>query len=163
MDTTISRDTLRELHGWTHGCLDLIDRHASGMAADLYTRTVPGFGRGSIRDQMVHICRAEAIWVCALQNQPRPDIRPEDFATADSVASLRTHVVAETLRYLDQLPESRLNRELDQYPGYWAGPHRSPAFILTHVLTHAFHHKGQIVAMFRILGHPAPDTDLQRV
>jgi hypothetical protein len=29
--------------------------------------------------------------------------------------------------------------------------------------THAFHHKGQIVAMLRILGCPAPDTDLQQV
>jgi len=32
-----------------------------------------------------------------------------------------------------------------------------------HVITHAFHHKGQIVAMLRILGYPAPDTDLQQV
>jgi uncharacterized damage-inducible protein DinB len=35
--------------------------------------------------------------------------------------------------------------------------------ILLHVITHAFHHKGQIVAMLRILGYPAPDTDLQHV
>lgn len=40
---------------------------------------------------------------------------------------------------------------------------RSPAFILLHVITHAFHHKGQVVAMLRILGYPAPDTDLQQV
>jgi hypothetical protein len=29
--------------------------------------------------------------------------------------------------------------------------------------THAFHHKGQIVATLRILGYPAPDADLQQV
>jgi uncharacterized damage-inducible protein DinB len=34
--------------------------------------------------------------------------------------------------------------------------------ILLHVITHTFHHKGQVVAMLRVLGHPAPDTDLQR-
>ncbi|MGB8537818.1 MAG: hypothetical protein WCD57_15465 [Acidobacteriaceae bacterium] len=27
---------------------------------------------------------------------------------------------------------------------------------------HAFHHKGQIVSMCSILGHPAPDTDLNQ-
>ncbi|WP_125488078.1 DinB family protein [Edaphobacter aggregans] len=37
---------------------------------------------------------------------------------------------------------------------------RAPALILHHVLTHAFHHKGQIVAMCRALVQPAPDTDL---
>jgi len=30
-------------------------------------------------------------------------------------------------------------------------------------LARQFHHKGQIVAMLRILGYPAPDTDLQAV
>jgi uncharacterized damage-inducible protein DinB len=30
------------------------------------------------------------------------------------------------------------------------------------VLTHAFHHKGQIVAMCRALGHPTTDTDLNQ-
>jgi uncharacterized damage-inducible protein DinB len=39
---------------------------------------------------------------------------------------------------------------------------RTPALVLHHVLTHAFHHKGQIVAMCRVLGHPAPDTDLNQ-
>jgi uncharacterized damage-inducible protein DinB len=43
----------------------------------------------------------------------------------------------------------------------WGGELRSPAFIVLHVITHAFHHKGQIVAMLRIQGYPAPDTDLQ--
>src|SRR5689334_16537142 len=39
------------------------------------------------------------------------------------------------------------------------GELRSPAFILLHVITHAFHHKGQVVAMLRIHGYSAPDTD----
>jgi uncharacterized damage-inducible protein DinB len=42
------------------------------------------------------------------------------------------------------------------------GPLQTPAFILCHIITHAFHHKGQVVAMFRLAGQPAGDTDLQR-
>jgi uncharacterized damage-inducible protein DinB len=52
---------------------------------------------------------------------------------------------------------------LAERPVDWGGELRSPAFILLHVITHAFHHKGQIVSMLRILGYPAPDTDLQPV
>ncbi|PYV64939.1 MAG: hypothetical protein DMG97_33515 [Acidobacteria bacterium] len=37
-----------------------------------------------------------------------------------------------------------------------------PVF-LSHVLMHAFHHKGQVVTTLRVLGYPAPDTDLQQV
>ena len=58
--------------------------------------------------------------------------------------------------------EAELNADIARLPPEWVGPSRSPAFILHHVFTHAFHHKGQSVAMLRLLGHPAPDTDLQR-
>jgi uncharacterized damage-inducible protein DinB len=160
---SIGKDSIRQLHGWTHDCLDLLDLCVAALPGELYTREIAGFGRGGVRDQMVHICRAEATWVCALQNRPRPDLRPELFPDAGSVAALREQVMTATRRYLDELPEEILDTELDHYPDYWAGPRRTPAFIMMHVLTHAFHHKGQIVAMLRILGHPAPDTDLQRV
>ncbi|MEJ2903603.1 DinB family protein [Pedobacter panaciterrae] len=34
--------------------------------------------------------------------------------------------------------------------------------VFTHVLTHEFHHKGQIMIMCRLLGHTPPDTDIIR-
>ena len=34
--------------------------------------------------------------------------------------------------------------------------------LFTHVITHEFHHKGQILAMFRLLGHEPPDADVIR-
>lgn len=34
--------------------------------------------------------------------------------------------------------------------------------LFTHVLTHEFHHKGQLMSMCRILGHIPPDTDVIR-
>ena len=67
------------------------------------------------------------------------------------------------LHYLEGLTEEQLNTTLAERPVDWGGELRSPAFILLHVITHAFHHKGQVVAMLRILGYPAPDTDLQPV
>jgi len=68
-----------------------------------------------------------------------------------------------TRTYVDGLTEEQLNTTLTKRPVDWEGELRSPAFILRHVITHAFHHKGQVVAILRILGYPAPDTDLQPV
>jgi uncharacterized damage-inducible protein DinB len=36
----------------------------------------------------------------------------------------------------------------------------TPLQLFTHVMTHEFHHKGQLLSMFRILGHVPPDTDV---
>jgi uncharacterized damage-inducible protein DinB len=32
--------------------------------------------------------------------------------------------------------------------------------MVLHLMTHAYHHKGQTVAMCRLLGYPAPMTDM---
>ncbi|MEP6627343.1 MAG: DinB family protein [Ginsengibacter sp.] len=32
-----------------------------------------------------------------------------------------------------------------------------------HVITHEFHHKGQIATMCCIMGYPPPDTDIIRI
>jgi uncharacterized damage-inducible protein DinB len=38
----------------------------------------------------------------------------------------------------------------------------TPLQLFTHMLTHEFHHKGQIMTMCRLLGHIPPDTDVIR-
>jgi uncharacterized damage-inducible protein DinB len=38
----------------------------------------------------------------------------------------------------------------------------TPLQLFTHLLTHEFHHKGQIMTMCRLLGHIPPDTDVIR-
>ena len=38
--------------------------------------------------------------------------------------------------------------------------HTTPQQLLTHVMTHEFHHKGQIMLMSRMLGFIPPDTDV---
>ena len=65
-----------------------------------------------------------------------------------------------TLNYLSSLSEQRLITATELHFPDGDIAVRTPALILHHVLTHAFHHKGQIVSMCRILGYPAPDTDL---
>ena len=157
-----TRDGLKAFHRWTHDSLDVLLRHASTMPAALLIKEVPGFARPDIRAQLVHILRCEAAWVRGLQHLPLEPWPPDFFPTVESLVEARRRVEAGTLAYLDSLSETELNTRLEQVPDDWVGPRQSPAFIVHHVLTHAFHHKGQVVAMCRILGQPAPDTDMQR-
>lgn len=39
----------------------------------------------------------------------------------------------------------------------------SPLLLFTHVITHEFHHKGQMMAIARLLGKTPPDTDVIRI
>jgi uncharacterized damage-inducible protein DinB len=158
-----TKDGIRALHGWTHERLDLLLDHASELAPSDFVKVIPGFGQStSVRDQLVHLLGAEERWVHRLQNRPLPRWSAADYPSVESLRAPKQRVKAGTVAYLDGLPEATLNVALAERPGDWIGILRSPAFILHHVVTHSFHHKGQVVAMCRLLGHPAPDTDLQQ-
>lgn len=161
MNAMFTKDGLRAFHTWTHERLDLVFSHAAKLTHDELLRELTGFGRASVRDQLLHIVACEDVWVHDLQDIPRRRWQSADYPTVEALEQARQTVREQTNDYLDRLPESQLSIDLVQSPREWGGALRTPAFILHHVLTHAFHHKGQVVAMFRLIGHPAPDTDLQ--
>ena len=156
-----NRDGIRTLHGVTHDRLDLLLDHVAKLPPADFVREIPGFGFASVRDQLAHLLGAEERWVHRLQHLPLPRWVAAEYPTAESIRPAKERVKAATIAYLSRLPDSELNTILARRQADWHGDLRSPAFILHHVITHAYHHKGQVVAMCRLLGHPAPDTDLQ--
>ncbi len=152
-----------ELHATTHKRLDLLLGHVATVPDELCRRPIPGFGHPSIWKQLVHILTCEEGWVHDLQNKAFAGWNEDDCPTMEALVAAKERIREVMRFYLGGLTEEQLNTTLAQRPVDWGGELRSPAFILLHVMTHAFHHKGQIVAMLRILGYPAPDTDLQPV
>jgi uncharacterized damage-inducible protein DinB len=157
-----SRDGIKAMHGWTHDCLDEVISHASTLSPHLICLEIPGFGQHSLRHQLVHILSVEQAWVCGLRGTPSTRLSVDDHSTLASLIETKRRVAAATISYMFEQTEVSLNTVVSILPKEWVGPPRAPAFILLHVITHTFHHKGQMATMFRILGHPAPDTDLQR-
>jgi uncharacterized damage-inducible protein DinB len=153
---------IRKFHTWTHQSLALLLDHLATLPASDYTKEVPGFGFPTIHAQVIHILNCEAFWVHILQALPFEDEDPARFPTAADARTLQHTVSVKTQNYLSRLSELHLNGNMQlRFPDGDTAV-RTPALILHHLLTHAFHHKGQIVAMCRILGHPAPDTDLNQ-
>lgn len=157
-----TKDGVKAVHGWAHECLDLLFAHAAKLPQPLFVQAVPGFGHASVRDQLAHLLASEQTWVRGLQHLAPKRWVYTDFPEVALLQEAKQQVVADTTKYVDGLSDAQLNTVLAEIPTNWAGPPRSPAFILHHVATHAFHHKGQVAAMFRMLGHPISDTDLQR-
>jgi len=153
---------MAEFYASMQQCLDVLLDHSSTLPPALLSTEIANFGHPTILHQWAHMLSAESSWVCGLQSLPRERIDPATLHTIEDVRAARQKVRAATAACLDSLTEERLNAPLDRYPANWIGPHRPPAYILLHVITHAFHHKGQMAAMLRLLGYPAPDTDMQR-
>ncbi len=153
---------IRKFHTWTHASLTLLLDHLAMLPPTDYTKEVPGFGFPTLRTQVIHILNCEAFWIRTLQALLVEDEDPADHPTVSHARTLQRTVSLKTQNYLSRLSEQHLNGNMQLHFSDGDTAVRTPALILHHLLTHAFHHKGQIVAMCRTLGHPAPDTDLNQ-
>lgn len=155
-------DGVRKLHGWTHACLDVVLDHLSTIPVDDYGREVSGFGFPSLREQVIHLFNCEGLWIHALKGRLYVDRRAEECPAIADARALQQEVSGQTHAYLSSLTDQQLNTDVKlRFPDGSVAV-RTPALVLHHLLTHAFHHKGQIVAICRVLGHPAQDTDLNQ-
>lgn len=132
------------------------------IATDLY-KPVDGFNDSSIADLLVHNANTYISWI---NNFGLDGNSP--FFTAAQVKSL-----AEIKSIYDWV-DSFMDKFLEQYSHDPEWPitatvkHRgitlsqTPLQLYTHVVTHEFHHKGQILTMSRLLGYTPIDTDVIR-
>lgn len=120
------------------------------------------FGRGgSMRNLLVHIANVYESWIG--KQALKKDI------------SFTTYPSKETIQDISLLFED-IDRLMDEFIAGMDSPemqeitytlndetHKASAFqIFTHVITHEFHHKGQVLSMSRHLGYTPVDTDIIR-
>ena len=158
-----TQEGVRKLHHWTHASLTILLEHLSTLPPATYAKELHSFGFNTVQKQLVHIFNCEGFWISILQEGRHVEREPGEFSAVTDIVGFQQEVRARTLQYLAVLTDEQLNGEMEIRLPDGDRAVRTPALILHHVLTHAFHHKGQIVAMCRELGHPAPDTDLNQV
>lgn len=156
------KDAIAQLHFWTHQSLDILLAHTATVDPEKLRQELTAFGFPTVWKQLMHILAVEEGWVSSLQDKPTLAWQEKDYPDMQALILGKQRVQAATHAYLASLSNAQLNVILEKRPKRWFGELKSPAFILQHVMTHTFHHKGQVVAMLRMLGHPAPDTDIQR-
>jgi len=156
----LTLDGIRKFHTWTHASLSLLFDHLSTLPLEQYTLEIPNFGSNTIQKQVAHILNCEGLWISSLQQLDYVDRSPVEFPTIADALLFRQEICRRTEAYLSTLTDAQLNTDTELRFPDGDREVRTPALVLHHVLTHAFHHKGQMVAMCRALGHPAPDTDL---
>ena len=155
-------DGIRKFHGWTHLCFGRVLDHLATLSQSDYIREVPNFGFATLRAQTIHILNCEGFWVHTLRGKVYIDRNPAEYATVDDARRMQREITGQTLDYLSNLTDRQLNTNVEMHFPDGDIAVRTPALIIHHFMTHAFHHKGQIVAMCRAIGHPARNTDLNQ-
>lgn len=125
-----------------------------------YTRGITFDGK-SIKDLQVHVANTYQGWIMTFA---RKQERSDDERNYLTVGSMRGLFASIDAMVADFIAESQQN---------WAEEIHGDlgdksvvltrTMIFTHVITHEFHHKGQILMLTRGMGYIPPDTDVIRV
>ncbi|MFD1772128.1 DinB family protein [Sphingobacterium suaedae] len=120
------------------------------------------FGRGgSIRNLLVHIGNTYEHWI--IKHMLGKDINFTAYSTIhqlDGVLELFASIDHEMAQFLSRYQSSMYEAHLLDINGITKRV--SPFEAFTHVITHEFHHKGQILSLSRHLGYLPVDTDIIR-
>jgi uncharacterized damage-inducible protein DinB len=132
-----------------------------GISATDFITENSSFGRGSIRNLLVHIGNTYEFWIGKHALRRSPAIRPYDaVSSVDGVVSYFLDIDSLILAFIDKFHSNPLklvdvllsDKQITV----------TPLQLFTHVITHEFHHKGQILSLSRHLGYIPVDTDIIR-
>jgi uncharacterized damage-inducible protein DinB len=123
---------------------------------------VPAYDNRTIRHLLEHNASCYFNWLAYFAlKQPPGSLADTGFITVDLLRQLYLQV--------DEVMDAFLRHFNDDMETPVSGIHNrnglvsvTPLYLFTHVITHEFHHKGQILSMCRLLGHIPPDTDVIR-
>lgn len=153
---------MAEVYGWVRETRKGLLEWCASLPADVYLQERDEFGWGSIRNALIHTADCYRFWLAeeALgRGMDRFD--PSTHPDAQSAFALFGKVDDIVAAFIAKFPREELGRSLVRQVRWQPEPLViSPLWLLAHTVTHEFHHKGQIVTMGRILGKPAPETDL---
>lgn len=135
--------------------------YCATIAPEHFLMENSSFGRGSMRNLLVHVADTYRHWIGNVFLQK--DMSYAEVQAIASVSDCRvlfadTDVLME--EFMDNITGDLLLPVQVMLP---AGSRLlSPLQVFTHVITHEFHHKGQLLSLSRHLGYVPVDTDIIR-
>ena len=120
------------------------------------------FGRGgSIRNLLVHIANTYEFWIA--KHGLDKVVVFTDYQSQETIRDIIKlfdkvdNVMYEFIALLEKQGDKEIEYEINEIRNTAA-----PFKLFSHVITHEFHHKGQILSLSRQLGYLPVDTDIMR-
>lgn len=154
-------EELRVFYGWVKGSRERVFAWLETLPPEVFTQERSDFAYGSLRNIQAHIVTCYRVWVGrGLNLEGSPRLKAADVPDVATMRAAFGEVDPLLETAFQQFTELDTPLELD-----WQGQPLlvTQRWLLMHPITHEFHHKGQMLALGRVLGHPypeGPDTDL---
>ncbi|SDT22506.1 Uncharacterized damage-inducible protein DinB (forms a four-helix bundle) [Mucilaginibacter mallensis] len=123
---------------------------------------VDAFEKSTMRYLLVHVSNCYLQWMYNFAMDNKLELfNDEEFRTVAGIRSLYADTDDLVKNFLERFAD-KLDEPITSTLSRNRTITATPLELFTHVTTHEFHHKGQVMTMCRLLGYPPPDTDIIR-
>ena len=155
-------NTLKEQYKLVLGSREVLLNYCGTLTTSDLTKEIDSFKKSSVMYMLLHIANTYLFWLKRFAfNQEFEYFSVENVKDIEGVIKAFDEVNIAVNKFFDsELKSSKLiEGEI-----FWLKKNMSYSVLelFTHVITHEFHHKGQIMTMTRLLGYTPPDTDVIR-
>jgi len=155
---------LEQQYELVKGSREVVFQFCEKFSPEEYTKEINGIGRGSVRNLQVHIAYTYIYWLAEFAMKQSPSFPPYD-TYKDFKSAIRVYENADKVVY-QFIEKFKENLGL-MFSGTSSSTKKNISVgaleLFTHVITHEFHHKGQMMSMGRMLGYTPPDADIIRL
>ncbi len=137
-------------------------RYCSLISPTHFVQPIENFGHSSIRNLLVHVANASLYWLAEYALKKSVSYGKVD--SLNTVEQIRPLYDQMDLMMKEFITTFSNNDQVITDWVKWVKKDISvtPLELFTHVVTHMFHHKGQILSMSRHLGYTPLDMDVIR-
>ncbi|MHB8928252.1 MAG: DinB family protein [Bacillota bacterium] len=153
-------DAIRTLYAYDEDVRKKLFEAVAALPEEEYRRNL-GTGHRAVSGTLWHMAGAEDYWIGRVltgKGPMLPDV--ERVPLPAELQKLWAGLVARTRQYIASLAEADLARDIEWHWSSGQTVHFTVGQALLHLTTHEIHHRGQIMAMIRLLGHEPPEVDL---
>ena len=122
-----------------------------------------GYSLGAVQREIVHIIRADRLWLSRAMEQPDVALLPYETVDRGKIRQAWDQLEQDVKSFLDSLSEQGLQRVVTYVDKDGKTQQRHVLELLLHVCNHGTVHRAEICAMLHMLGHTvAFDVSLRR-
>lgn len=137
--------------------------YCESLSGEHLVTNVSTFGDRSISYLLVHIANTYLFWIGDFPGVEKSRVAvAEDYASVGRIRDLYSEVDKTVEKFLKVFAPSLEQAITNKLPNRNFELTITPLQLFTHVITHEYHHKGQILTMSRHLGYTPIDTDIIR-
>ena len=157
-------EMLQQQYDWGRAARKNLFAFLEEIPSHTLHHTVPDFGYETIIKTHIHVADSYRFWLESFSFKKLSEHRE---TTVHEMERADVKYVRDKFMEVDEIVQRFLNAYCDRWfepieqGEEWQGYPRTPTplLLLTHVETHEFHHKGQIVSMAKHLGNPPPSDN----